>query len=162
MYYINDTTGAIRISNNPPSSPGWTAMTQTEIDAYLLDKAKEGKVNELKNDLLIWRDAGYVYTGSLPAAATFNLSERSALYAKSKNDSEDTTSPDRYKYFDITYTQRDFVDNAGFNGLAQKINDEEDRIMVLYNNYRRQIVACNSISGPETPILDDITISFIP
>jgi len=151
LYLKNDITGAIGIFNNP--QPGWTALTTAEKDDYLLNGtngAKPNKVMELKIDLAAFRGLGFVYT-----SWTFNLSERSALYAKSKNDSEDTTGSDRYKYSDINYVQRDFTDNTGFNGFSQAMTDEEDRIMVLYNNYRGQIAACTTIAQ-----VDAITISF--
>jgi len=150
MYLTQNSTGTVGEFNNPQVA--YTASTQTEIDAYLLTQAKAAKVTELEIALQTWRDAGLLYTGWI-----FNLSERSALYAKSKNDSEDTTGANRYKYSDIAYTQRDFTDNPGFNGFSQSINDEEDRIMVLYNNYRLQIEDASTVAA-----VDAITISFAP
>jgi len=111
--------------------------------------AKANKVVELKDDLKTFRDLGFVDSGW-----TFNLSEQSANYVKAKNDAT-WTGDDRYKYSDTGYVQRDFTDNTGFDTFSQNITAEEDRIMVLYNNYRASINACDTVAE-----VDAITISF--
>ena len=63
MYYKNDGNGAIALfAATAPA--GWTLLTQPEIDAYLLVEAKTIKINELKNALDNFCEAGYVYSGN--------------------------------------------------------------------------------------------------
>lgn len=45
----------------PPA--GWEEALQADIDLYLLNKAKEAKIFELKDKLHIFRTAGYEYSG---------------------------------------------------------------------------------------------------
>lgn len=62
---------------------------------------------------------------------------------------------DRYKYFDDTNIQRDFIDKSGIEGLYSAIITEKDRIMIKYNNYINQIEACLNVAE-----VDAITINF--
>jgi len=123
-------------------------MIQNNPTIALAD-AKANKVIELKADLQTFRDLGFVDNGW-----TFNLSEQSANYVKAKNDAT-WSGGDRYKYSDKAYIQRNFTDNAGFDPFAQNITAEEDRIMVIYNNYRLEIKDCTTVAE-----VDAINISF--
>jgi len=157
IYYKNDTTGRLsqfsEIQISPP--PGFSIATQVEIDAWKLLEAKKAKVEELKTLLLDFRAAGfeYVYDSN---TWTFNLSAQSATYIKAKNDAT-WTGPARYKYSDITYIQRDFVDNFGFDGFAEAIEAVEDDLMVRYNNYRKAIGDCTTIAQ-----VNALTFNFVP
>jgi hypothetical protein len=147
MYLKNDTTGDIAEFAKPQT--GWSAATQEEIDAYLLSGAKVDKINQLKLDLSDFCEAGYVYL-----TWSFCLSDESTNNITLK-DLAPAGMPDRYKYFDMSNTQRDFTDASGFTAFKDAIFTEKDRIMVKYNNYKSQINACSTVAE-----VDAITISF--
>ena len=62
---------------------------------------------------------------------------------------------DRYKYFDDTNVQRDFVNKAGVEALQSAVITEKDRIIIKNNNYLFQINAATTIAE-----IDAITIDF--
>ena len=156
MYITLDGTEHTTVANR--LQPGYSLSTQAQIDAYQLGGAQFSKTKELKVDLRAWRTAGFVYQGTLPSPTTFNLSEQSATYVKAKNDAT-WTGPDRDKFYDriVPRVKRDFASNSGFDGFAQAIGAEEDRIMVLYNDYYSQIEAATTVEE-----VDAITIDFNP
>jgi len=162
MYLTQDTTGSVGVFAN--LQVGYTPSTQAQIDDYELNQAKngpQGKVIELKTDLKAWRDAGFVYTGNLPAAATFNLAEESSIYAKNKSDLA-LGGVNKYCFYDkgtvfIPRVKQDFVDAVNFLTFIKALCEEEERIMELSNDYRRQITAAATVAA-----VDAITISFAP
>lgn len=154
MYLKKDDTGAIGEFLNyqvgyTPASAEDPPLSQAEIDAYNLTQGKTAKIAELKRDLSDFRGVGFVYS-----TWTFNLTEDSARYVKSKADLAlgDTS---KYKFWDKSYIERDFTDSTGFDAFSLAINEEEERLMELYNSYRNQITACTTIAQ-----LDAIVISF--
>lgn len=140
---------------------GWNPSAQVDIDAYQLNEAKygeTGKIVESQTSLQAWRKAGFTYTGSLPGPATFNLSENSARYADVKS-SRRLGGVNKSKFYDIAVprVQRDFVDDTGFDGFTDGINEEEERIMEKYNEYGEQIEEAATVAE-----VDAITISYAP
>jgi len=161
MYLKHDVTGIVGEFNNyqvnwSPADAEDPPVPQADIDAYLLVVAKAAKVVELKEDLSTFRNLGFTYTGSLPGPATFNLSENSARYADVKS-SRRLGGANKSKFYDISMprVQRDFVDDTGFDAFVNAINEEEERIMEKYNEYREQIE-----EAADVPAVDAITIDF--
>lgn len=147
-WYKNDATGGIgRFSSKQGS--GWTLMTQEEIDADLLNEAKLVKINTLKSYLSAFEDAGLVYL-----TWVFGLSDNSTNNIVLK-DVAPAAMTDRYKYYDMSYTQRDFADATGFTSFKDAMVTEKDRIMRKYNSYYSKIEACANVAA-----VDAITISF--
>lgn len=75
-------------------------------------------------------------------------------------DGLDPGAPDRYKFYDKGCTngfrnQINFGDSTNWNNFAKDIEEEEDRVMKKYNDYRSQIALCTTIQQ-----VDDITINF--
>lgn len=156
MYLTADTAGITRIFNRP--QVGWSPSTQPEIDAYDLEVAQDKKTSESESSLKEWRETGFTYIGSLPGPATFNLSENSARYADVKS-SRRLGGVNKSKFYDIAVprVQRDFVDDAGFDGFVNGINEEEERIVEKENGYGEQIEEATTVAE-----VDAITISYAP
>ena len=138
MYLINDTTGIVGEWNRPQI--GWSPVTQEEINGYLLKQAKKDGINVLKEKLSLFRDLGFVYNGW-----TFSLDTMSAMYVKNKAD-QATGGIDKYKYYDLEGVQRNFENVSGFSLFKVEINEEDNRIMELYNKYKGEI---NTALTPE-------------
>jgi len=146
MYLKRDSDGQIGEFNNP--QPGFSTPTQSEIDAYLLIQAKENKNNESQTALSDFRALGFVYTGW-----TFALDVMSAMYVKNKDDQR-TGGVNKYKFYDEGGTQRNFTDATGFSTFRADINEEDERIMELWNSYKGQIAACTTITEVDAITLD--------
>jgi len=161
-YFYNTVENRTVGLNNPGSvfyKAPWQPATQTQIDTYDLKKAKADKVIELKNDLENFREVGFTFQGVLTAPATFNLSENSARYADVKS-SRRLGGINKSKFYDkgtltITRIFHDFVDDTGFDAFVDAINEEEERIMEKYNEYRVEINEATTV-----PAVDAITIDF--
>ena len=156
MYLKNDITGEIadfanyQIDWSPADSEG-TPVPEAEVDAYLLADAKISKNLELKSDLTAFCDAGYLYTAK---SATFKLDDVTIINVTLK-DTLPASVPDRYKFYDIDKIKIDFVDNSGFMDFRDALFEEKDRIMIKYNDYRKQI-----IDAADMETLEAIVISF--
>jgi len=123
--------------------------------------AKANKVIDLKDDLQTFRDLGFTFQGILTAPATFNLSETSARYADVKS-TRRLGGANKSKFYDkgtltITRVFHNFVDDTGFDAFVDAINEEEERIMEKYNEYRIEINEATTVAA-----VDAITISFTP
>ncbi len=151
MYLKNDTTG--QIGEFVRDQIGWSTPTQQEIDDYLLEKAKESKIVELKNKLEVFRNAGFVYN-----TWTFDLSENSARYVAAKQ-AYALGGGSKYKFWDKGTTEtarveRHFIDTSGFGVFTSAINEEEERLMKLYNSYRADITAAATIAEVDAIIIN--------
>lgn len=163
MYLKRDSDGQITIATNyqvgwSPATSADPPVSQSDIDAYDLEVAKDSKFTESQDSLQAWRTAGFTYTGSLPGPATFNLSENSARYADVKS-SRRLGGVNKSKFYDIAVPRvfRDFEDDTGFDGFVDNINEEEERIMEKYNEYGEQIEETTTVAE-----VDAITISYAP
>ena len=138
MYLKKDSDGHIGIFAQyqvgwSPASTVDPPVSQADIDAYELKvNIRPAKIREIKSKLITFRTLGFVYAGW-----TFNLSERSALYAKSKRD-DDLGGIYKYRFYDIAYVKRNFETSTAFHLFVLALEEEEERLMEKYNNYRKQ------------------------
>jgi hypothetical protein len=146
MYLKRDSDGQIGEFNCPQQ--GWSTPTQEEIDAYLLENAKTDKTAELKEVLDAFSDAGFLYSGN-----TFDLSQDGALNLGIKKRLSGS-APNKFKFFDISHVKIDFTDQAGFDAFTEALSDERDRIMVKYNDYRKQIDDCTTVAQVDAIVID--------
>lgn len=163
MYLKRDSDGQITLATNyqvgwSPATAGDPPVSQVDIDAYDLEVAQDAKMTESESSLQAWRDMGFTYTGSLPGPATFNLSENSARYADVKS-SRRLGGVNKSKFYDMAVprVQRDFVDDTGFDGFVDAINEEEERIVEKENGYGEQIEEATTVAE-----VDAITINYAP
>jgi hypothetical protein len=92
MYLTNDTTEEVGEFALPQD--GWSPSTQEEIDAYLLQKAKDSKVSEVVKKLSDFQEAGYEYDGAIVC--------------------DDWSSSTTYNKYDLVY---DTVSEANYKSL---------------------------------------------
>jgi len=152
MYLRDDISGDIGWFHN--AQDGWSIPTQAAITSYLLKLAKLKKIRELKTKLSAFKTLGMRL-----GTERFNLEETSVAYIDLQNRMS-SGGTDRYIFYATDYTKYNFTDQTGFDNFFKSMRTEQKRIMDLYNNYRGQINVCNSIGGPQTPILDNIIIDF--
>lgn len=153
MYLKNDITGVIGEFMQP--QVGWSTPTTAEIDAYLLSEAKQTKREELTAAWENFLAPGYVYNVNTFSIARYkditNLTMKGILLAG---------TPDEFKYDDINGNSVDFVDEPAMTLFRKSAFTEWDRVIREKIQYKKDIKACNSISGPATPILNDIVFDF--
>ena len=153
MYLKNDISGEIGTFTNPQE--GFSIPTQAEITAFLLGRAKITKIQLLKNLKDKFLKPGHLYNSKRFALEKIedivNLTMKGTLLSSAQ---------DRYKYDDKNGDSINFTDTAGMTTFRETMLTEWDRVIRKEIAYKKLINACNSISGPETPILDDIIINF--
>ena len=149
IYQVNEETGATAYFRH--IIQGWREATQEEIDEYLLNQAKRAKIVELDSDKMDFCALGFVYgenTFTICGEAKGNLTFKNSLGVE---------SVDRYKYYDSSDIQIDFVDEDGWVAFFTPISQEIDRIIRYDLSKKREINSAATISEVE-----DITINFSP
>ena len=150
MYYFkNDETDFTATFGSNVCPEGWSTPTQEEIDAYLLQQAKNDKLATLRSDLYNFEMLGIVYNNW-----TFDLHMIGVENVEMVNEAP-LSMEDRYKYFDKGKTQRDFSNESGFSAFKDAVVVERNRIMVKLNGYEASIQAASTIAE-----INAITIDF--
>lgn len=152
MYLEKDATGEVAIFANyqtdwSPANPEDPLVSQEKIDAFELERAKKAKIATLKKDLNDFLLAGYIYDEHI-----YSLTDRTTDNIQLKNTCS-LSMPDRFKFCDNANMLVDFTDAAGFVAFLEAALAEKDRVMVKYNAYKIQIVACVTVAEVENIII---------
>ena len=156
-YYKNTETGQIAWWNRSQGA-GWIQISESETEAYKLSLAKDEKIRALKRSLEDYLLQGAEYKGN-----TYKLTEDVLNNIERKKDLS-PADPTRYVFCNKDHQRVDFGDEACWTKFTEHINDEQNRVMLKYNDYRVEIDAI-VISDQMTyiqamSVLNSITFDF--
>ena len=146
MYLTNDETGEVGEFNKP--QPGWSDSTQEEIDACMLQCAKEAKFTTLHQDRIDFCAAGFNYLGNV-----FCISDESTQNIVLKNEL-DADATDRWKYYDDAGNQINFTDQYIWGAFFDEILSEKDRVMMYYCATKKAISDAATVAAVEAITID--------
>lgn len=125
----------------------WRIATDEEIASFKLQEAKKTKIEELKTKLAE-ACGSFFYEGH-----PFCLNEDSIQNLVLK-DSCPPSIESRYKFFDKNRELVDFGNEEGFSAFKEFLFVRKNWVMVKYNQWYGEIMACQTISAVEAIVID--------